>query len=59
MLSKAEYLNGQLEDVLPNDINITDPVQRKQLAESMKEFYLHGKDISKNTEEEFTQVITY
>ncbi|KAL2721606.1 esterase FE4-like, partial [Vespula maculifrons] len=58
LLSKAEYLNGQLEDVLPNDINITDPVQRKQLAESMKEFYLHGKDISKNTEEEFTQMLT-
>lgn len=59
MVPNAEYLNEHFENFLPYDLNITDPVQRKQLADSMKEFYFHGKDISKDTKKELTQVITY
>lgn len=59
MVPNAEYLNEHFDNFLPYDLNITDPVQKKQLVDSMKEFYFHGKDISKDTVEELAQVITY
>ncbi|XP_047347897.1 venom carboxylesterase-6-like [Vespa velutina] len=58
MLPNAEYINEHFENFLPDDLNVTDPVQRKQLADFMKEFYLHGKDISKDTEKELSHMLT-
>ncbi|KAK2586966.1 hypothetical protein KPH14_010941 [Odynerus spinipes] len=58
MLEHAEYMNQQFEYFLPDDVNVTDSVQRKQLGEAMKDFYFHGKDISRATEKEFTQMLS-
>ncbi|XP_015175882.1 PREDICTED: cholinesterase 1-like [Polistes dominula] len=58
MLPHADHFNNQFEVFLPDDLNVTDPTQRKQLGESIKEFYFHGKDISKDTLKEFTQMLT-
>lgn len=58
MLGNIDQMNEHFENFLPNDLNVTDSGQKKQLGESMKSFYFDDKSISTDTTKEFMMVST-
>lgn len=56
MLQLADYMNEHFSKFVPHGLNITDPVRTEEIAKSMRKFYFNDKPISKDTEQEYSNM---
>ncbi|XP_012279049.1 esterase FE4 [Orussus abietinus] len=54
----TDYVNQHFEEFIPWPLNITDPARIKEVSESLRNFYLNGKDISTDNDNGFDQLVT-
>ncbi|XP_011143002.1 esterase FE4 [Harpegnathos saltator] len=57
MLGNIDQMNEHFENFLPDDLNVTDSGQRKELGDSLKSFYFGDKSISTDTTKEFMMML--
>lgn len=50
-------MNENFENFLPEDLNIGDSSERKSIADSVRNFYLDGKELTKDSLLEYAKVI--
>ncbi|XP_012260596.2 esterase FE4-like [Athalia rosae] len=53
----AEMINDHFELFVPEDLNLTDAQERKRIENSLREFYYGDREVTKDTIEEFSQLM--
>ncbi|XP_046736168.1 cholinesterase 1-like [Diprion similis] len=56
LIASAEMMNEHFENFIPDDLNVTDAAEQKQIADMMRKFYLDDKPLTRDLLREFGQI---